>query len=132
MAEAIFGLVGVAIGGILGLVGIYLQQRSMHRRWKIERQVTYLQNEREQCGKVFDAAISHVLPLIPGMDSKCVDLYKLLLFRAPQGVMEECARLSGTDEIETPEEGFAWVLRISKTMSEHLVELDRQILDLLS
>jgi uncharacterized membrane-anchored protein YhcB (DUF1043 family) len=76
MAEAIFGLVGVVIGSIFGLIGTYVQQRSMHKQWKTERQAMYLQNERERCAKVFDTAISHVLPLIPGMDNKFIDIYR--------------------------------------------------------
>ncbi|HSW62871.1 MAG TPA: hypothetical protein VLH56_06145 [Dissulfurispiraceae bacterium] len=132
MVEAVFGLVGVAVGSVFTLIGIYLQQQSVAKRWKIERQIMYIENERERCRKVFDAAVSHVLPLIPGMDSRSADLCKLLLFQMPPEVLKELTRLSEKGAIQTPEEGLGWILAISKHMSDYLESLDRQIRNLLS
>lgn len=66
MIEIIIGLVGAIIGGIIASIPIYLQEKGVMERWKIERKIAIIERELEELEKVKKLSLKDLNSLFKG------------------------------------------------------------------
>jgi hypothetical protein len=121
MTEAIIGLIGVAIGGIIGVVSTCLQQRFAYKRWKSEAQIAYLKSERQRCQEAYN----RIITLMGGETSLTAEAFALLTLNTPPEFDDKISTLQKEDS-ETNGQ------KLVELMQQHLHNLDEETKSLLS
>jgi len=121
MTEAIIGLIGVVIGGIIVTVSTWIQQRLAYKRWKTEAQIAYLKSEYQRCQEAY----TRILTLMGGNAFLTAEAFALLFLNTPPEFYDKVLALQKGDP-ETKGD------TLRKLMQQHLQNLDEEIRNLLS
>jgi len=131
MKEAIIGLIGVAIGGIIGVISTYIQQYYAHIHWRKEAKLKYLKNEKmrleTQYGKILsvfpDAMVKERFP---------VDMISKVLISIPTEIMDVFFSVMA-EKVDNKKVDWAPLCKqISDAMRKSLKNIDEEITKLLS
>ncbi len=125
MSEAIIGLIGVIIGGLIVTVAQFITHFLNYRKWKKEIKIQHLRLRRDKLEQVFNKAKKEILD---GMtkNSYDIDMISDLQFYFPKEVFQSFEKIiTGKEEREFNKKMLFFL--IIKEMKKSLAKIDEEI-----
>lgn len=128
MREAIIGLAGVIIGGIIGLVGQFILARFDNKKWKKEKIIENLRIKRENLEKRYSKCIPELYKSIE-KETFSAEMTFEIIHTFPKNVAESFRKFSygNLNNQEKKKEAQKSVWDIIYEMKKSLSEIDEQI-----
>jgi len=125
MKDAIIGLAGVIIGGIIGTMGQIILSRFDYKKWKKEKTIKQLENKKEELKKEYE---KYEQELIEGIGKDVLDSGMIFSFQFlfPKNVSKAFEKMMN-EKNRTPKIRTFHLWNIQSEMKKSLTKIDEKI-----
>ncbi len=124
MREAIIGLIGVVVGGLIGIVGQFFINFFDNKRWEKEKRIEHLRIKRSDLELKYEKCINSLYESLESNTYNADSVFDALIF-FPENVREAYMAVPGNDSEITTRKKAVW--NVSAEMKKSLVKINDQI-----